>query len=121
MLSMTQKAARTLIKQEIGIPARNLEKLTAPDGVYAYRMDMGGLSIQVENDRYTHAGRYALKLLDRFGGTMVTMLFYPETLHRDFGAENAAKSDAEQGARRDWVLDHGPDYCHKMVDRYWAG
>ncbi len=121
MLHITQKVARTLINREIGVPARNLEKVAAPDGAYAYRMAMGGLDIQVENDRFAHAGRYALKLHDRFGGTMMTMLFHPETLNRDFGAEDAAKSDAAQETRRDWVLDHGPDYCHKMVDRYWAG
>ena len=119
MLKLTQKLARTLIVREIGVPARNLEKITAPDGVYAYRMDMGGLSLRVENDRYTHAGRYGLTIHDRFGGTVVVMLFHPQTLNRDFGAEDAEKSDAAQQARRDWVQSHGPDYCHKMVDRYW--
>lgn len=119
MLKLTQKLARTLITREIGVPARNLEKIAAPDGVYAYEMSLGGLSIKVENDRYTHAGRYGLKVHDRSGGTVITMLFHPETLNRDFGAEDAEKSDAAQRTRRDWVQSHGPDYCHKMVDRYW--
>lgn len=119
MLKLTQKLARTLISREIGVTARNLEKVAAPDGVYAYRMAMGGLCIQVENDRYTHAGRYALKIHDCSGGSALTMLFHPATLNRDFGAEDAAKSDAEQQARRDWVNTCGPDYCHKAIDRYW--
>lgn len=119
MLKLTQKLARMLITREIGIPARNLEKIAAPDGVYAYRVNMGGLVITVENDRYTHAGRYGLNIHDRFGGAVMTMLFHPETLNRDFGAEDADKSDAAQQARRDWVQSHGPDYCHKMVDSYW--
>ena len=121
MLKLTQKLARMLISREIGVPARNLEKIAAPDGVYAYRMDMGGLSLRVENDRYTHAGRYGLTIHDRFGGTVVVMLFHPETLNRDFGAEDAEKFDAAQQARRDWVQSHGPEYCHKIVDRYWNG
>lgn len=121
MLRLTQKLARTLITREIGVSARNLEKIAAPDGVYAYEMSLGGLSIKVENDRYTHAGRYGLKIHDRSGGTVMTMLFHPETLNRDFGAEDAEKSGTEQRTRREWVQSHGSDYCHKMVDRYWNG
>lgn len=119
MLKLTQKLARTLITREIGVSARNLEKIAALGGVYAYELSLGGLSIKVENDRYTHAGRYGLKIHDRSGGMVMTMLFHPETLNRDFGAEDAEKSDAEQQKRREWVQSHGPDYCHKMVDRYW--
>ena len=119
MLKLTQKLARMLIARGIGVPARNLEKIAAPDGVYAYEMPLGGLSIKIENDRYTHAGRYGLKIHDRSGGPVMTMFFHPETLNRDFGAEDAEKSDAQQQARREWVQSHGPDYCHKMIDRYW--
>ncbi len=121
MLKLTQKQARTLINREIGVTAKNLEKIAAPDGVYAYQLTMGGLNIIVENDRYTHAGRYGLKIHDRFGGTALTMLFHPETLNRDFGAEDVEKSDMAQQARREWVSTHGPDYCHKMIDNYWNG
>lgn len=85
------------------------------------KMSLGGLSIKVENDRYTHVGRYGLKIHDCSGGTVMTMLFHPETLNRDFGAEDAEKCDAAQRTRREWVQSHGPDYCHKMVDRYWNG
>lgn len=121
MLRLTQKLARTLITREIGVSARNLEKIAAPDGVYAYEMSLGGLSIKVENDRYTHVGRYGLKIHDCSGGMVMTMLFHPETLNRDFGAEDAEKSDAAQRNRREWVQSHGPDYCHKIIDRYWNG
>lgn len=77
MLRLTQKLARTLITREIGVSARNLEKIAAPDGVYAYEMSLGGLSIKVENDRYTHIGRYGLKIHDCSGGMVMTMLFHP--------------------------------------------
>lgn len=121
LVKLSQKTAKTLIQREIGLSAARLEQTKIPGSITSYTMSIGSLGIKVENDWFTSNGRIKLTITNGIGGNVIQMYFHPDTLNRDFGAEDAEKQDAQTEARNNWVFTHGTEYCHKAVDRIWEG
>ena len=49
------------------------------------------------------------------------MYFHPDTLNRDFGAEEAEKEDDRRMLRQEWAQRVGREKAHKFVDQYCEG
>lgn len=120
-VKLTKKTAWQLISRIH--PRLNITKDAAPPEVAIFRASTGpeGLEIRCENDWFTRNGRIKLTLIDGIGGNQIIQYFHPETMNRDFGAEQAEKDDAAKQARKDWVQMVGRDMAHKLVDHYWEG
>ncbi len=116
-LKLTKKTASELIGQIC--PRLNINKDNTPPEVAIFRATTGpkGLEIKCENDWYNHDGRIKLTICD--GTTWIIRYYHPETLERDFAAEDAEKEDADKESRVRWVFDIGQEMAHKMVDQYW--
>lgn len=80
-----------------------------------------GLEIRCENDWFNHNGRIKLTIANVDGGTPIVRYYHPDTLNRDYVAEQAEKEDEAKQARKDWVQTLGPELAHKLVDQYWEG
>lgn len=80
-----------------------------------------GLEIRCENDWFNHNGRIKLTIANVDGGTPIVRYYHPDTLNRDYVAEDAEKEDEAKQARKDWVQTLGPELAHKLVDQYWEG
>ncbi len=55
------------------------------------------------------------------GENQIIQYYHPDTLNRDYVAEQAEKEEAAREARKDWVQSIGLEIAHKLVDRYWEG
>lgn len=92
----------------------------APDAV-VFRAETGALEIRCENDWFNHNGRIKLTISDPSDGNFIRMYFHPETLNRDFVAEQSDKDDDRREARHAWVQMIGKEMAHKLIDQYWEG
>ena len=107
--------------------ADKLEKpviTVSPDhtrGAYGWCTGPEGLEIRCENDWFNHNGRIKLTIGNVDGGTPIVRYYHPDTLNRDYVAEQAEKEDEAKQARKDWVQTLGPELAHKLVDQYWEG
>lgn len=79
-----------------------------------------GLEIRCENDWFNHNGRIKLTIANVDGGTPIIRYYHPDTLNRDYVAEQAEKEDEAKQARKEWVQTLGPELAHKLVDQYWG-
>ena len=80
-----------------------------------------GLEIRCENDWFNHNGRIKLTIANVDGGTPIVRYYHPDTLNRDYVAEDAEKEDEAKQARKEWVQALGPELAHKLIDQYWEG
>lgn len=119
LVKLTKQTAKTLIQRETGLSAARMEQTKIPGSIVAYEMIVGTLTVKVENDWFNLNGRIKLTITDGAGGNIIKMYFHPETLNRDFVAEDADKRDEEAESRMTWLQLHGPEYCHKAIDRMW--
>ncbi len=119
-VKLSRMTATRLMVQVIGPGVKPL--LSEPGaGATVYKAERGCLEICCENDWYNHNGRIRLTITDGIGGNQIRMYFHPDTLNRDFEAEDAEKEDDRREARLKWVSEIGKDLAHKLVDRYWEG
>ena len=122
-VKLTKKTAQTLVNQVL--PGVKLEGgkrdngaviyygFTAPDTAL-YR-----LMVTVDNDWSTYNGRIRLTICDSPTSGKILMFFHPDTLNRDFRAEDAEKEDWNREARVKWVQNVGPNMAHSLVDQYY--
>jgi hypothetical protein len=54
------------------------------------------------------------------GSNVITQYYHPDTLNRDYAAEQAEKAEAAKEARKEWVQEIGKEAAHKLVDQYWG-
>lgn len=118
-VKLTKKTAWELISRIH--PRLNISKDSTPPDVAIFRASTGpeGLEIRCENDWFNYNGRIKLTISD--GGNTIIQYYHPDTLNRDFVAEQADKEDDAKQARKDWVQAMGLEMAHKLVDRYWNG
>ena len=118
-VNLTKKTAYELISRIS--TGRNIKKDDTPPDVAIYRASTGpsGLTITCENDWFDRNGLIKLTISD--GGNQIVQYFSPNTLERDYTAEQAYKDDLERERRVSWVRRVGKEQAHKMVDRYWRG
>ena len=102
-------------------PRLNIKQEATPSDVAIFKASTGpeGLEIRCENDWFNHNGRIRLTISD--GENQIIQYFHPDTLNRDYVAEDAEKEDEAKQARKDWVQTLGPELAHKLVDQYWEG
>mgnify|MGYP000757156549 FL=1 len=102
---------------------RNIKKDVTPPDVVIFRASTGpaGLEIRCENDWFNHNGRIRLTISDGEGGNTIIQYYHPDTLNRDYVAEQAEKEDSAREAHKDWVQMIGVEMAHKLVDQYWEG
>ncbi len=89
-LKLTKKTAAELIGRIC--PRLNISKDNTPPDVAIFRASTGpdGLEIICENDWYDHNGRINLRICD--SGYSLVRYYHPETLERDFAAEEFERS-----------------------------
>lgn len=92
---LTQKAARELIKKEIGI-AGKLEVERAGDGVYIYIMRTGRIEITVSNDWYERNGLIDMQITHVGGGGSMQLYFEPNALQEDYDAEDKHRREIRE-------------------------
>lgn len=80
-----------------------------------------GWKIRCENDWFNHNGRIKLTIGNVDGGTPIIRYYYPDTLNRDYVAEQAEKEAEAKQARKEWVWAMGKEMAHRLVDQYWGG
>ena len=116
-VKLTQKTALKLIRQiSSGL---KVKKEAMPPDIAIFRAELGVLEIRCENDWFNNNGLIKLTIYDHLGGNFIRMYFHPETLNRDFVAEQSDKADDRREARRDWVQMIGREQAHKLVDQCW--
>lgn len=117
-LKLKRTTAARLMAQVAGPGLKPL--LREPEiGATIYEAQRGCLEICCENDWYEKNGRIKLTITDGIGGNQIRMYFHPDTLHRDFVAEDAEKEDDRRASRVQWVGSVGREQAHKLVDQYW--
>ena len=94
-----------------------------PPDVAIFKASTGpeGLEIRCENDWFNHNGRIKLTIANVDGGSPIIRYYHPDTLNRDYVAEQAEKEDEAKQARKEWVWVVGKEMAHKLVDQYWGG
>ena len=104
-------------------PRLNIKQEATPPDVAIFKASTGpeGLEIRCENDWFNHNGRIKLTVGNVDGGTPIIRYYHPDTLNRDYLAEQAEKEDEAKQARKEWVQALGPELAHKLVDQYWEG
>lgn len=120
-IKLTRKTAWELISRiSSGL---NVRKDDVPSDVAIFRASTGpaGLEICCENDWFNHNGRIKMTIHDTEGGSSIIQYFHPDTLSRDFVAEQSDKDDDRRESRRNWVQMIGKEQAHKLVDQYWEG
>ena len=115
---LSKRTALALMNKVLPVTAKQLQGGEAAPGVYRYTAQVGCFEIRCENDRYSHAGRFAVVVHDCEGGAAIKMFFHPETLNRDFGAEQAEKDAESREARVIWAQTMGREMAHKLIDQY---
>ena len=104
-------------------PRLNIQKEITPPDVAIFKASTGpeGLEIRCENDWSNHNGRIKLTIGNVDGGTPIIRYYHPDTLNRDYVAEQAEKEAEAKQARKEWVWAMGKEMAHKLVDQYWGG
>lgn len=120
-IRLTRKTAVELICATIPIPKNSIQGGGKAPGVFIYTAAFGGLSVNCTNDWYRGNGRIELTISDDWGGNIIRMYFHPDTLNRDFGAEEAEKEDDRRVLRQEWAQRVGREKAHKCVDQYCEG
>lgn len=120
-IKLTRKTAVGLIRSVVPVSPKVIEGGEQAPGVVIYTVQTGELDITCSNDWYTCNGRIQLTVMDRMGMGHITMYFHPETLNRDFGAEEADRQDDRREARIAWAQSVGRERAHKFVDPYLEG
>lgn len=120
LVPLSKATAEKLIRRYVG-PRLTVEGGTAASGAAIFIANTGCLEVRCENDWFERNGRLKVTISDPLGGSVMKMYVDPETLERDYEAENAERLEQAQQARREWVLSQGPAYCHQMVDKLWEG
>mgnify|MGYP000122727072 CR=1 FL=1 len=74
-------------------PRLNIKQEATPSDVAIFKASTGpeGLEIRCENDWFNHNGRIKLTIGNVDGGTPIIRYYYPDTLNRDYVAEQAEK------------------------------
>lgn len=120
-VTLTKRTAVQLIWRIY--PQLSVRQDPTPPDVAIFRASTGpeGLKIQCENDWASHNGRIKLTITEAVGGGIIIRYYHPDTLNRDFVAEQAEAEETASESRRDWVQMIGRDTAHKLVDQYWEG
>ena len=86
-------------------PRLNIKQEATPSDVAIFKASTGpeGLEIRCENDWFNHNGRIKLTIGNVDGGTPIIRYYYPDTLNRDYVAEQAEKEAEAKQARKEWV------------------
>ena len=102
-------------------PRLNIKQEATPSDVAIFKASTGpeGREIRCENDWFNHNGRIRLTLSD--GENQIIQYYHPDTLNRDYVAEQAEKEAEAKQARKEWVRAMGKVMAHRLVDQYWEG
>lgn len=86
-IQLTQKTAKALIKQELGISASTLKRVDERTGIaYIYELQLGKYIVSVENDWLERNGLFLFEITDPMGMGSIHKYFHPETLEENFEA-----------------------------------
>lgn len=115
---LPRRTAWELISRITGGRLSIREDSTAPD-VAIFRAAAGpaGLQITCENDWFDRNGSIKLTISD--GEHQIIQYYHPDTLNRDYTAEDAEKQESDEESRRNWVQMIGKERAHELVDIYW--
>lgn len=118
-IKLTMKDARSLTNQVF--PGIKLERdKTVPDvAIFRGHTGADGMEIKVENDWLDHDGKIRMTLSDPSGMGSIVRLYSPETLERDYAAEEIARYKKHVQERIEWVHSIGTETAHTLVDKYW--
>ena len=99
-------------------PRLNIKQEATPSDVAIFKASTGpeGLEIRCENDWFNHNGRIKLTIGNVDGGTPIIRYYYPDTLNRDYVAEQAEKEAEAKQARKEWVWAMGKEMAHIQLD-----
>ena len=99
-------------------PRLNIKQEATPSDVAIFKASTGpeGLEIRCENDWFNHNGRIKLTIGNVDGGTPIIRYYHPDTLNRDYVAEQAEKEAEAKQARKEWVWAMGKEMAHRLVD-----
>ena len=97
---LTRKTAVELICSVLPVPKSNIQGGEVSPGVYIYEAVAGSFNVTCTTDRDVFPWLIRLTVHDRLGGSSIRMYFSPDTLERNFAAEEA---DKEENRREDWV------------------
>ncbi len=91
---LTKAAAKKLIGQ-IARGAKIEDKGNRYTGADIFQAEVEGLElvIKCENDWFSKNGRINLIISDRWGGGSIVLCFHPDTLERDFEAEDKLRKE----------------------------
>lgn len=122
-LRLTKKTAQELINRIC--PRLNITREPGfwgspptPDvAIFRAKTSSDGLDICCENDWDAKNGRIRLTISD--GGDRITQFYHPDTLKRDYDAEQREKNYEWTETRQEWVNQMSKEHAHKLVDKYW--
>ena len=117
-IRLTRKTAVELICSVLPVPKSSIQGGEVTSGVYIYEAAAGSFDVSCACDRCASNGLIRLTVHDRLGGSSIRMYFNPNTLERDFVAEEAYKADERREERIRWAQDVGRELAHRLVDQY---
>lgn len=114
-IKLTMKTARELVKRELGT-AKGLTHEGSALNDWYYMM-VGNLTVRIHPDR--SSGRIIMTAGWAAGICETFQLFDPETLEKDFAAEDRLDIQQRQELLEQWVGNHGTDHCCQKVKEAW--
>ena len=91
-------------------PRLNIKQEATPSDVAIFKASTGPEGLEIK-----------LTIGNVDGGTPIIRYYYPDTLNRDYVAEQAEKEAEAKQARKEWVWAMGKEMAHRLVDQYWGG
>lgn len=120
-IRLTRKTAVELICSTLPMPKSSIQGGEVALDVHTYAANLGSLFVCCTNDWANHNGLIRLTVEDRPIGNTIRMYFDPDTLERNFAAEEAEKEQDRLEARKDWVQRVGRERAHDFVEQCCEG
>lgn len=116
-IKLTMKTARELAKRELGTAAGLEVEPSTMKGYY--RMTLGNLVVRIHPDWSGDSG--CIVMTANWAGGMhdTIQLFDPETLEKDFAAEERRRAKGKQERLEEWVGSYGMDHCCQKIKEAW--
>ena len=116
-IKLTLKTARTLAKRELGTAAGLEAEPSTMKGYY--RMILGNLVVRIHPDWSGDSGCIVMTANWASGMCETIQLFDPETLEKDFAAEEKRYTQDREKQFEEWVESYGVDLCCQKVKETW--
>ena len=117
-IRLTRKTAVELICSVLPVPKSSIQGGEVNPGVYIYKAAAGSFDVTCTSRHCDSSGLISVTVHDRLGGRSIRMYFNPNTLERNFAAEEVYKAEDCREERIRWAQNVGREMAHRLIDQY---